>query len=88
MRQRPNHSPAILTELGKLARHLPVLGGALGVVALSLATLSLTNHTVQALLGNGGDVTAVLTRHADTVTTAFVKAMAWGERVLASLAIF
>ena len=88
MRQRPDHSPATLTDLGKLARHLPVLGGAMGVVALSMATLSLANYTVQALLGNGGDVTAVLALHADTVSTAFVKTMAWGEKVLASLAIF
>lgn len=86
MRQRPSQKSAT-NELGTLARHLPVLGGALGVIALSMATLSLANHTVEALLGNGGDVTALVTMQADTLTTAFVKTMAWGERVLASLSI-
>lgn len=76
---------SILTEAQRLARHLPVLCGAFGVAALSVAGINAASHTMRALLGNGGDVTALLTTHAHGFTVAFAKAMMWGERVLAFL---
>ncbi len=74
-------------ELGTLARHLPVLGGVLGVTALSVAGMKIATHLVRELMGNGGDVTALLTVQLETLSAVSVKAMAWGERALTFLGL-
>ena len=85
MKQRDSRTA--FAELRTLARHLPVLGGVLGVTALSVAGMKIATHLVRELMGNGGDVTALITRHTETVTVVFAKAMMFGERALAALGL-
>jgi hypothetical protein len=77
----------LLAAIGRLGRHLPVLGGAIGVVALSMASLSLVEHVVRELLGNGGDVNALVAQHLETLTVVSVKATALGEQIVAYVGI-
>ena len=77
----------ILAEVQRLARHLPVLGGAVGVVMLSIVSIGIAEHTVRELLGNGGDVTALVSRQVEMLTAVSVKATAWGEQVLTLIGI-
>jgi len=76
-----------LTSVGRLGRHLPVLGGAIGVVVLSMTTLNVAEHLVRELLGNGGDVNALVVRHMETLTVVSVKATAWSEQILAYVGV-
>lgn len=85
MKQRDSRT--IFAELRILGRHLPVLGGVLGVTALSVAGMKIATHLVRELMGNGGDVTALMTRHVETVTVTFAKAMVFGEKALAALGL-
>ncbi|NOT40137.1 MAG: hypothetical protein HOP13_06570 [Alphaproteobacteria bacterium] len=78
---------SFLVEVQRLGHHLPVLGGALGVIALSIACTSTASHVVRRLIGNGGDVAALLTVEADGFAGTFAKAMVWGEKVLAFLGL-
>lgn len=78
---------AVLAEVKALARHLPVLGGAAGVVVLCTVSIGIAEHAVRELLGSDGDVTALVTRHVEALTAVSVKAAAWGEQVLAFLGV-
>jgi hypothetical protein len=70
------------TSIGRLGRHLPALGGAFSVALLSMASLSIGGHVVRELLGNGGDLNALVARHMETLTVVSVKATALGEQIL------
>lgn len=78
----------VLTEVKVLARHLPVLGGVVGVVVLSMASIGMAKHLVRELLGSGGDVTALVTGQIEMLTAVSVKATVWGGQVLAFLSIW
>ncbi len=80
-------SRTIFAELCILGRHLPVLGGVLGVTALSVAGMKIATHLVHELMGNGGDVTALMTRHVETVSVVFAKVMVFGVRAFADLGL-
>jgi hypothetical protein len=77
-----------VTEVKKLGRHLPVLGGALGVVVLSAASIGVAEHFVRQLLGNGGDVTALISHQLEMLAAVSVKATGWGEQVLTYIGVW
>lgn len=77
----------VLTEVKALARHLPVLSGAMAVVMLCMVSIRIGERIVRALLANGGDVTALVTRQVETLSAMPVRATAWAEQILAFLGI-
>lgn len=63
---------SFLVSVARLARHLPPLGGLVGVPALSAAAVFLANHVTQALLAPG-DATATVSVALQAFAPAWIK---------------
>jgi hypothetical protein len=63
---------SFLVSVARLARHLPLLGGLVGVPALSAAAVSFANQVTQAFLAPG-DATAMISVELQEFAAAWIK---------------
>ena len=70
-------------KVKQLGRHLPVLGGLIGLPILCAGAVSAAHHVTSALMGSGGDVTVALNRTMHTATTAWITAGVWIDQAAA-----
>jgi hypothetical protein len=69
-------------SVGRLGRHLPVLGGLLGLPVLCAGAASAAHRVSEAVFG-GGDVTVALNQALQMAAVALVKADLWIDRAMA-----
>jgi hypothetical protein len=69
-------------SVGRLGRHLPVLGGLLGLPVLCAGAVSAAHWASEAVFG-GGDVTGALKQAMQMATVAWVKADVWIDQAIA-----